>query len=111
MANALFEEFARDNALYRGLLEAWGRADPAFQRRLTRGKVTREGARALFVATVAPKLLEDARDVLTALLSEPDDKVPLSVKDEIAEALILDNPCRGNRLVARDCVRVPKYLH
>jgi len=50
-----------------------------------------------FVALVAPNCLEDARLALTACLSKPDDVVPVSMKDEIAEALILDAPLRANR--------------
>ena len=55
-----------------------------------------------FVALVAPNCLEDARLALTECLSKPDDIVPKSMKDEIAEALILDAPLRANRKKAAE---------
>lgn len=100
IANTHFETFARDNRLYRALLEAWAKYDPVLRTRVQRDTLTREGARALFVARSTQRFYEEARQALTALLLEPDDRVPISVKDKIEEALILDNPCRGNRIVA-----------
>jgi hypothetical protein len=62
----------------------------------------------VFVERVAPRMLEDARQALTTLLTLPDDKMPVAQKDEIAEALILDNDLRAKRIVAQDRVTAPK---
>ncbi len=97
MAAELFEIYARDNATYAALRQ--------------RGEITEKQARRIFVAQVAPKLYEDARGALTACLAEPDDKIPVTLKNQIAEALIQDNDCRGNRLVARERATVPRRLH
>lgn len=97
MAEELWEIYARDNATYRAL-----RAN---------GQVSERDARALFIRRVIPKLYEDARSALVMMLEQPDDVVPVSLKNEIAEALILDNPHRGNRMVAREHAVVPRVLH
>jgi hypothetical protein len=97
IANELFEVYARDNASYRAM-------------RLNNA-ISEAKARRIFVNRVAPKLYEDARAALTDVLAQPDDQVPISVKNEIAEALILDNDLRGNRMVAKERARIPKGLH
>jgi hypothetical protein len=85
MANELFEVYAMENAIYQRL-----RAD---------GQVTELQARRFFVERIAPRLLEEARQALTACLAQPDDVCPVSQKDKIAEALILDNDLRAKRIV------------
>lgn len=62
-----------------------------------------EKARILaFVRQAAPQLLEEARLVLTNCLSQPDEIVPKSMKDAIADALIKDTDFRANRLKAAE---------
>ena len=97
MAQELFEVYARDDKTYKAL-----KAD---------GRLTEKLARKRFVARVAPKLYEDARQALVEMLAQPDDRVPVSMKEEIAEALILDNACRANRLVDKERAVVPEYLN
>jgi hypothetical protein len=93
MANEYFEVYALENEWYRKM-----RAD---------GRVTEKEARRVFVERTAPRLFEDARQALADCLAQPDDVCPVSLKDQIAEALILDNDLRGNRIVAEDRVTVP----
>lgn len=93
MAAELFEVYALENAVYRRL-----RAN---------GRVTEAEARRFFVHRVAPRLLEDARAALTDQLTRPDSEVPVSMKDMIMEALILDNDLRGKRFVAESEAMVP----
>jgi hypothetical protein len=88
MANELFEVYAMENAIYRRL-----RVD---------GQVSEKQARRFFVERTAPRLLEQAREALTECLSQPDDVCPVSQKDRIAEALILDNDLRAKRIVTDD---------
>jgi hypothetical protein len=88
MANELFEVYAMENAIYRRL-----RVD---------GQVSEKQARRFFVERIAPRLLEQAREALTECLSQPDDVCPVSQKDRIAEALILDNDLRAKRIVTDD---------
>lgn len=88
MANAHFETYMRVNALHHKI-----RAN---------GKVPEKQARKVFVDRVAPRLLEEARLALTNMLTQPDDRVPVAMKDEIAEALILDSDLRGKRIVAEE---------
>jgi len=95
MANELFEVYARDNATYRTLR--------------ARGEITEKQARHRFVNRVAPKLYEDARQMLVACLSQPDGQVTPTMKEEIADALIADAPLRANRMVAKE--RVLSTLH
>ena len=94
MANEMFEVYARHNAMYHKLRAG--------------GAVTEAQARRVFVERVAPRMLEDARQALTTLLALPDDKMPAAQKDEIAEALILDNDLRAKRIVAQDRITAPK---
>lgn len=93
MAQELFEVYAAENNIYKRL-----RAD---------GEVSEKHARNFFVQRMAPKLYEDARQALAAMLAEPLDKVSQHMKDEIYEALCLDNDLRANRMVARDAVTAP----
>lgn len=104
MAADLFEVYARDNDLYRWL--AAGKV-------LLNGKpvTTANQARRVFVHQMAPKLYEDARLALTDMLALPDYVMPVSMKNEVAEALIMDNDLRGNRLVASEHAKVPRRLH
>jgi len=85
MANEFFEVYAAQNEIYRKL-----RAD---------GRVSEKQARRFFVERTAPTLLEAARIALTDCLAQPDDVMPVAQKNEIAEALILDNDLRAKRMV------------
>lgn len=85
MAEALFEEWARENSFH-----------AAFRTKK---------ARALFVSRVAPKLFEDARRALTSMLGDPN--IPESTKEQIYEAILLDATFRAKRLVAADAVKLP----
>ncbi len=67
-----------------------------------RAVMSEKAARVVFVKQAAPQLLEEARLTLTDMLSQPDDVVPVRMKDEIAEALILDSDFRANRLRAAE---------
>jgi len=93
MAQELFEEYARVNEVY-AAMRAQGK----------REKVLRK----TFVKRVAPKFLEEARKALSNLLIQ--EHVSQMAKDEIYEALILDNEMRANRLVAKDKATVPAHL-
>lgn len=97
MANELFEVYARDNETYRVLRE--------------RGEVTEKVARRKFVNRVAPKLYEEARQTLVKLLAEPEERVTLTMKDTIHEALVADNMLRANRQVAKERAVLPKWVH
>lgn len=90
MAQELFEVYARHNAMYHKLRAG--------------GQVTEKQARQVFVERVAPRLLEDARQALTTCLTLDDEVMPVAQKNEIAEALILDNELRAKRIVASDRV-------
>lgn len=104
MAAELFEVYAPDNDLYRLLRSG--------QVLLNGRQVTSEKqARRVFVHQMAPKLYEEARGLLTDMLAMPEDRVPQSLKDQIAQALIMDNDLRGNRLVRGDQATIPKVLH
>ena len=67
--------------------------------------------RQMFVRKVAPTLLEDARKSLIALLSETDDRVTPYMKDQIYEAICLDNDLRANRMVSESLATVPSHFH
>lgn len=95
MGEELFEIYARDNATYKALKEA--------------GQITRRGARKEFIKRVAPKLYEDARKHLTEQLGMPE--ISELAKQEIYEALILDNELRANRMVAKEQATVPARLN
>lgn len=68
--------------------------------KLFKEHLTPKQRRVAFVTRIAPVLLEDARLILTDMLSQPVDVVTQHMKDEIMEALILDNDFRANRKVA-----------
>lgn len=91
MAEEMFEVYARENNIYKRLRAG--------------GQVSEKHARNVFVARVAPKMYEDARQALASMLGRDD--VTQYVKDEIYEALCLDNDLRANRTVARDMVTAP----
>lgn len=95
MANELFEVYAHENSVYRAL-----RAN---------GQVTEKAARLVFMERMAPRLLEDARRILTDMLANPD--LPKAQKDEIADALIKDTDLRANRFVAAENATIPSSLH
>lgn len=97
MANEAFELYAKDNGTYKALR--------------AQGQVTERDARRFFVNRVAPKLLEDARQTLTSMLGMDDGTVSPGLKEEIYEALLLDNDLRAKRSVAADQASVPGYLH
>jgi hypothetical protein len=87
MAKACYEaHMSANNALYR-----------AFRQNLTEKQ-----AILAFVNRVAPTLLEEARLALTDMLSRPESEIPRALKDEIADALILDCDFRANRLKAAE---------
>ena len=81
--------------------EAWMGANNELYRTM-RENLTNKQIETVFVAKVAPTLLEEARLALTDCLSEPDSVVPSAMKDQIAEALILDTDFRANRLKAAE---------
>ena len=95
LANEWFEVYASRNDFYKKMT-----AD---------GRVSEKNAREFFVMRMAPKLYEDARAALTDMLIQPD--TTQYVRDQIEEALILDNDMRANRLVATDRAKVPAHLH
>lgn len=68
--------------------------------KLFKDNLTPKQRRIAFVSKVAPVLLEDARLILTDMLTQPEDVVTQHMKDQIMEALILDNDFRANRKVA-----------
>lgn len=97
MAEAYFETFAADNAFYRAIR--------------AQGQISEKAARLVFVERVAPRLLEDARRVLTDCLTLDDGTMPRKQKDEIADALVKDTDLRANRYVAEENATIPATLH
>lgn len=97
LAHELYEEVARNNATYRALRAS--------------GQISDAASRLVFVERMAPRLLEDARQALADLLTQPDKVVSRKQKDEIADALILDTDLRANRFVAEDQATIPTSLH
>jgi hypothetical protein len=95
MAQELFEVYARENEFYRALRAG--------------NQITEKAARLVFVERVAPKLLQDARQALALCLTQLD--VSEGLKEEIAEALILDAPLQASRLVAESQATVPANLN
>lgn len=96
LANALYEaHMSADNAMYRRLRE----------------NLTDKQARTFFVSKVAPTLLEDARLAMTDCLSQADDVCTPYMKEQIADALILDTDLRANRFVAEQHSTVPTLVH
>jgi len=97
MAEEFWEVFAKDNDFYRAMR--------------AQGQITEKAARLVFVERVAPRLLEDARRVLTDCLTLGDDVMPRKQKDEIADALCKDTDLRANRFVAEENATIPSVLH
>lgn len=95
MAQALFEVYASENAMYKQLRK--------------NGEITEGHARAKFVARVASMLFEDARKALAVMLAQSDDRVTQHMKTEIYEALIADNEVRALRPVSADQGVVPSF--
>ena len=98
-------------ALAEELWEVYARSNAFYHRMLADGRVTEKDARRLFVERVAPRMLEDARQALTDCLTQPDSVMPQAQKDEIAEALILDNSFRGKREVAERFSDISRAVH
>jgi len=94
MAQELFEEYARVNEIY-AAMRAKGKSEKALRK--------------TFVKRVAPKFLEEARRALSNMLIQ--EHVSQMAKDEIYEALILDNEMRANRVVDHTKVEIPSLLH
>lgn len=68
--------------------------------RTFRQNMTEKQSRLVFVAKIAPIMLEEARIALTDCLAQPDDVCSPRLKEEIFEALVKDNDLRANRSVA-----------
>jgi hypothetical protein len=83
------------------LYESWMAAHNDV-RRSFKAIPTEKARQLVFVRQAAPQLLEEARLALTDCLNQPDDVVSKRLKDEIAEALILDGDLRANRLKAAE---------
>lgn len=81
MAAELFELFAKDNTWYKGA------------QKLNPG-LSASQLEAMFVKQRWPQLVEDARATLAKLLGT---NIAESLKNEIYQALILDNGLRANR--------------
>lgn len=97
MANELFEIYMLDNAWWHKMSAG--------------GKVSEKQGRKVFVDCVAPQLLEDARQSMVDCLTQPDSVIPQALKDEIHEALVLDNGLRGKRMIAEQYASIPATLH
>jgi hypothetical protein len=87
--------------LARNVYEAWMGANNELYRAMRR-ELSNKEIETIFIAKVAPTLLEEARKALADCLSRPDSEVPVSMKDQIAEALILDTDFRANRFKAAE---------
>lgn len=79
--------------------------------RAFRENLTEKQARVAFVARIAPTMLEEARLALVDCLAQPDDICPVAMKDQILEALTLDNDLRANRSVAAQNSNAMRALH
>jgi hypothetical protein len=86
MAGELYDEVMSGNAMYAGWKEMT----------IKRG-LTGEESQRLFVALIAPKLLEPARAILAAMLG---DKSKEHLHETIYDSMLLDNTIRANRLRA-----------
>ena len=84
--------------------EAFAQQNENYHMMRANGQITEKTARLVFLERTAPKFLEDARRVLTELLTQPDEKIPPAAKRAIHEALILDNSFRANRVNAESSV-------
>lgn len=84
LAQAAFEQYmTAHNEIYRAF----------------RQNMTEKQARIAFVARIAPIMLEDARLALVDCLAQPETECSAYMKDQIVEALALDNDLRANRKV------------
>lgn len=92
MAAELFEAYALVNDIYAQFKANGG---------------TEKRARAIFVARVAPRLFEKAREALADVLAGD---YPDSTKRTVHEALVKDNLMRANRTVSESVATVPKEL-
>lgn len=81
MAGAMYEEMARDNDWYRD----WCRTHPNMKEPQLQKR---------FILAMTPKLLDQARTTLAAMLNGPYDE---KMKADIADALIKDNELRRGR--------------
>lgn len=88
-------------SLAQSCYEAWMGANNELYRKM-RENLTNKQIETIFISKVAPTLLEEARKALATCLSQPDSEVPVSMKDQIAEALILDTDFRANRFKAAE---------
>ena len=84
MAGELYDEVMSGNAMYAGWKEMT----------IKRG-LTAEQSQRMFVALIAPKLLEPARAILASMLS---DKSKEHLHETIYDSIILDNRIRASRL-------------
>ncbi len=92
MAQAAFEQYmSAHNEVYKAF----------------RHNLTEKQARVAFVSRIAPTLLEEARLVLVDCLAQSDDECTPFMKDQIVEALALDNDLRANRSVAAQHAVMP----
>jgi hypothetical protein len=90
MAEELYEVVMKNNAIY----EHWKRCCP---------ELTRDIARALFVDMMYPKLIEEARATLAALLAT--NAIDEHRKTVIYDALVQDEPLRQRRLMPNSSLR------
>ena len=85
MAGELYDEvMTGDNELYKGWKEL-----------TDSGKLSPEKAQRMFVALIAPKLLEPARAILASLLA---DRTKEHLHATIYDSMLLDNAIRASRL-------------
>jgi hypothetical protein len=84
MAGELYDEVMRGNAMYAGWKEMT----------VKRG-LTAEQSQRMFVALIAPKLLEPARAILASVLG---DKSKEHLHAAIYDSMLLDNAIRASRL-------------
>jgi hypothetical protein len=79
--------------------------------RAFKANLTEKQMIAAWVAKIAPLFLEEARLALTDCLSQPDDVVSRTLKDEIFDALLKDTDFRANRTVAAQHAALPGMMH
>ena len=89
------------NAAYEQYMSAYNDLYKAF-----RANLTDKQARMVFVARVAPSLLEEARLVLTDCLAQSEDECSTYMKEQIVDALVKDTDFRANRTVAAQHARM-----
>jgi hypothetical protein len=84
MAGELYDEVMSGNAMYAGWKEMT----------IKKG-LTAEQSQRLFVALIAPKLLEPARAILASVLADPSKE---HLHETIYDSMLLDNAIRASRL-------------